>query len=52
MTSVLGSGEPTMDDVLALAKEAGLPTAISKRVALDIRDACGDLLARHGLSHS
>ena len=52
MTSVRGSGEPTMDDVLALAKEVGLPAAASKRVALDIRDACGDLLARHGLSHS
>ena len=40
------------EGMLALAKEAGLPAAASKRVALDIRDACGDLLARHGLSHS
>lgn len=49
MTSVLGAGNPTLDDMLALAKEVGLPPRESKAAALEIRDACADLLQRHGL---
>ncbi len=49
MTSVLGAGEPSLDDVLALAKLAGLPADASKRVALDIQAACHELLDKHGL---
>ena len=45
MTSVLGAGEPTMEDVLNLAKEVGLSARESERTAKAIRDACGDLLA-------
>ena len=52
MTSVLGAGNPTLDDVLALANEAGLPARASRRIALEIRDACGDLLRRYGLGRS
>lgn len=44
MTSVLGSGQPTLDDILDLAKEVGLPSISSRRTALEIRDACHDLL--------
>lgn len=50
MTSVLGAGEPAMEDVLALAKEAGIPSRMAKRTAEDIRDACNDLLARCGIN--
>lgn len=49
MTSVMGSGEPATEDLLALAKEVGLPTRESKRVAATIRDACCDLLNRNNL---
>ena len=49
MTSVLGAGDPGMQDVLALAKEVGLPAAASKRVAESIRDVCSELLSTHGL---
>ena len=45
MTSVLGNGMPGMTDVLALAKEVGLPTALSKRIAREIQEACQGLLA-------
>ena len=49
MTSVLGAGNPALDDVLALAKEVGLPSREARATALEIRDACADLLQRHGL---
>ena len=49
MTSVLGAGEPDLDDVLALAKLAGLPANASKRIARDIQAACRSLLDKHGL---
>lgn len=50
MTSVLGEGDPEMADVLALAKEVGLPAASSKRVAREIQEACHELLAGQGLN--
>ncbi len=50
MTSVMGNGDPTMTDVLALAKEVGLPAASSRRVAAEIQEACHGLLANLGLS--
>ena len=49
MTSVLGVDEPDLDDVLALAKLAGLPANASKRIARDIQAACRSLLDEHGL---
>ena len=50
MTSVMGSGEPGIEDMLALAKEVGLPARSSERTARDIQDACHELLQRHGLA--
>ncbi len=49
MTSVIGVGKPTMADVLALAKEIGLPANASRRIAGDIQEACHDLLVSHDL---
>lgn len=48
-TSVLGVGNPGMDDVLALAKEVGLPQSWSFRTAEAIKAVCHDLLASHKL---
>ena len=50
MTSVLGVGEPGLDDVLQLAKMVGLPASASRRAALEIQAACRDLLASHNLA--
>lgn len=48
MTSILGNGRPGMDDVMALVREVGLPSAWSSRVAREIRDRCGELLEAIG----
>ena len=49
-TSVLGNPNPGMAEVLALAREAGLPSAWAKRTAASIRHTCSELLRRHGLA--
>lgn len=49
-TAVLGNGRPGIDDVLAMAREVGLPAAWARRTALQIRDVCGELLIQLGLS--
>ena len=49
MTSVMGAGEPGMSDVLSLVGEVGLPPGSSKRIALEIKEACHELLSRHDL---
>lgn len=43
-TTVLGSGRPGMDDVLALAKKVGLPAKRASAAAQEIRAACHELL--------
>ncbi|MBR3235746.1 MAG: hypothetical protein IKG11_09040 [Atopobiaceae bacterium] len=48
-TSVLGNGRPGMEDVLALAREVGLPARRARLVAIDIQAACHDLLRKHCL---
>ena len=50
MTSVIGNHNPTMQDLLDLAKEAGISSGASKRIASEIRDACAELLVRHKLA--
>ena len=48
-TSVLGNGRPGMEDVLAIAREVGLPARRARLVAIDIQAACHDLLRKHCL---
>ncbi|MBQ9067714.1 MAG: type II toxin-antitoxin system HipA family toxin [Eggerthellaceae bacterium] len=50
-TTVMGKGDPTTDDLLALAKDAGLPERRSKSIAHEVETACRELLRRHGLAH-
>ena len=49
-TTVLGNAHPGMDDVLALANESGIPQDCAKRIAVEIQEACAELLASHNLS--
>ncbi len=48
-TTVNGSGDPTIEDLLALAKSAGLPPRKARCVAEEIRDRCAQLLSSLGL---
>ena len=45
-TSVGGKGNPTMEDLLAVAREFGMPQRKAASMARDIQEACRDLLAR------
>lgn len=46
-TSVLGAGNPSMAEMLELAREAGLPKLWAKRTAEEIYEKCAGLLGRH-----
>lgn len=48
-TTVLGAANPSVDDVLALAKEVGIPARSAQRIASEIQEACIELLRSHGL---
>ena len=48
-TTVLGNATPGIEDMLALAAEAGLPQAAAKRTATLIQEACSALLEGQGL---
>ena len=43
-TMVGGKGNPGMEDLLAVAREFGLPAREAVSIAHEIRDACADLL--------
>ena len=49
-TSANGNGNPTMEDVMAIAREFGLADRRAASIAGDIRDATRDLLQRNGLA--
>lgn len=49
-TTVMGSGEPGMNDVLELADHVGLGGRWARKTAVEIRDACADLLGQLGLA--
>ena len=48
-TTVLGAGNPSMEDVLALAKEVGIPTRSAQHIASGIQEACTELLQSYNL---
>ena len=45
-TTVLGNANPGMVELLALAKEVGLPAKDAKRIARKIQDACHTMLVK------
>ena len=49
-TSVNGKGNPGEGELLDVAREFGIPTQKAKATMGEIRDACGDLLGRNGLT--
>ena len=49
-TMVNGRGKPTMDDILALSSEVGLPSRKAKVVAQEVQARCNELLKSLGLS--